>query len=115
MAVLGKLLLISAACMFMYAGYQSMIIKTMYQQKDVVMSTTTGGDSTLTSLVTWQLVLATILAVVGGMVTRGPLKPISIADSPSITGEYPEFRDFLSCSTRGSILGALLRDTHKAK
>lgn len=108
-------MLISAACMFMYAGYQSMIIKTMHQQKDVVMSMTASGDSTLTPSVTWQLVLATILAVIGGMVTRGPLKPIRVADSPSLTGEYPEFRDFLSSSTRGSILGALLTDTNNAK
>lgn len=110
MALVGKLLLLSAACLFMYAGYERMMIKTMYQQKDGVQHALSSS-----SLVTWQLVLATLLAVVGGMVTRGHLKPISISDAPSLTGEYPEFRDFLSSSTRGPILGALLAEGHTTR
>lgn len=87
-----------------------MVIKTMYQQKDVVMSTSTGAPTSSGSIVTLPLIVASILAIIGGMVTRGPLKPINVSQAPTVTGEYPEFRDFLSCSTRGTILGALLAD-----
>lgn len=116
MVATGKLFLLCAAVMFLHTGYQTMVTKTMYQQKDVMMSSSTGGDSSFQGrpdggiIIAWQLIVATIMAGIGGLLTRGPLKPIHVSDAPPLTGEYPEFRDFLSCSTRGTILGALLAE-----
>ncbi|KAI8101630.1 hypothetical protein M9434_006697 [Picochlorum sp. BPE23] len=52
------------------------------------------------------LVVATLITLAGGLVAQGPLKPIVISKAPPVTGEYPEFRDFISFNNRGRILSA---------
>jgi len=56
-----------------------------------------------------QLTIMGLAAMIGGALSRGPLKPIKISESPPITGQCPEYRDFLTCnSARGRSLGMLL-------
>ena len=93
---LGKSLAAAAACAFAYMGYQAMKVNEREHH------TPTHGahaphELTVVAGAAWflQLCVVGLAAMVGGVLSRSPLKPIELAEAPPSTGAGVQFRDFL--------------------
>jgi hypothetical protein len=100
---LGKAMAILAACVFAYMGYDAMKLNERAHHHVGHEGPATGGAHHAAWVM--QLAGVGILAMIGGVLSRGPVKPIKIPEAPPITGVVPEYRDFLNASsTRSQLL-----------
>ena len=105
---LGKVLATLAACTFAYMAYQAM------KANERTHHTHNAGHAPPDLVVAgsgWFLRLCVVglVAMVGGVMSRGPVKPINLWEAPPITGVVPSYTDFLQASsTRARLLERLL-------
>lgn len=105
---LGKVLATLAACTFSYMAYQAM------KANERTHHTHNAGHAPPDLAVAgsgWFLRLCVVglVAMVGGVMSRGPVKPINLWEAPPITGVVPSYTDFLQASsTRARLLERLL-------
>jgi hypothetical protein len=105
---LGKVLATLAACTFAYMAYQAM------KANERTHHTHNAGHAPPDLAVAgsgWFLRLCVVglVAMVGGVMSRGPVKPINLWEAPPITGVVPSYTDFLQASsTRARLLERLL-------
>ena len=104
---LGKSLGTLAACAFAYMGYHAMKANERAHHTHNAGHVPREGELVADSW-WWFPLLCTValIALVGGVLSRGPVKPISISDAPPVTGVVPSYRDFLQARTRATMLGA---------
>ncbi len=107
---LGKVLATLAACTFAYMAYQAM------KANERTHHTHNAGHAQHETAVAgsgWFLRLCVVglVAMVGGVMSRGPVKPIKLSEAPPITGVVPSYTDFLQASTRARLLVKLLGAT----
>ena len=105
---LGKVLATLAACTFAYMAYQAM------KANERTHHTHNAGHAPPDLAVAgsgWFLRLCVVglVAMVGGVMSRSPVKPINLWEAPPITGVVPSYTDFLQASsTRARLLERLL-------
>ena len=104
---LGKVLATLAASAFAYMAYQAM------KANERTHHTHNAGHAPVGSTPAnsgWFLRLCVVglVAMVGGVLSRGPVKPIKLSDAPPITGVVPSYTDFLQARTRASLLGGVV-------
>jgi hypothetical protein len=94
---LGKLLATASACAFAYMGYQAMQLNERAHHNTHAHGTHAPAEESVAGTAAWflQLCLVGLVAMVGGVLSRSPLKPIELAEAPPSTGAGVQYRDFL--------------------
>lgn len=103
---LGKVLSALAACTFAYMAYQAMKANERTHHTH-----NAGHAQSEVAVADWgwflRLCVVGLVAMVGGVMSRGPVKPIKLSEAPPITGVVPSYTDFLQARTRASLLSKL--------
>lgn len=100
---LGKLTATVAACAFAHMGYQAMKLNERAHHTHAAHVPHEGPVAGTAWLL--QLCVVGLVAMVGGVLSRAPMKPIELVEAPPVTGSGVEYRDFLQVkSSRARLL-----------